>query len=67
MLAVVSRWATGSMSGRLTFRLGIIGAMKGEAAVGASRPALYPRNQGSSRDFRLGSIITVGIPIRPGQ
>ena len=53
--------------GRLTFRLGIIGTIKGEGVVGTNRPALYPRNQGSSKGFRLGSIATVGIPIRPGQ
>ena len=52
---------------RLTFRFGIMGTIKGEGVVGASRLALYPRNQGSSRGFRLGSIVTVGIPIRPGQ
>jgi len=52
--------------GRLTFRLGIMGTMKGEGVVGA-RPALYPRNQGSSRGFRSGSAATVGMPMRPGQ
>ena len=31
-----------------------------------SEASLYPRNQGSSRGFRLGSITTVGMPIRPG-
>ena len=44
-----------------------MGAMKGERVVGASKPAFYPRNQGSSGAFRSGFAVSVGMPMRPGS